>query len=697
MQENMFRKRALVLILATIVCVLVFAGRLFYLQVAKGDEYLLKSEQKLSRYVTVKAPRGEILDRYGRPLVTNRSSFTLKIDSVAWQEADKNKTLLTLVDICDQHEKEHLDSLPISDKAPFKYTYTKEKDNPSKRALSDFLEKYGWEEGTSAQELINLICEENDVSDDLDPDKKRTLAGIYYEMDQRPFNANNPFVFAEDVSVPLITKIKERSRELPGVVVDVDYVREYQTPYAAHVRQLRGRPKLGRVGIIYKEEYAKLSEKGYNMNDIVGTDGMEIVLEDYLRGIDGSKEIETTSTGEVTGVLNSVNPLPGNNCVLTLDIKLQEAAEKTLAEIVPKLREEGATNSRWGGENSKGAALVALDVRNGDVLALASYPTFSLADYNKNYNDMLTDPLRPMFNRAISGTYPPGSTFKMVTSLAGLESGTITKDSVINTKGIYTYYAPSYSPMCDIYKSYHMVHGKITVREALQVSCNYFYYEIGRLMGIDTISSYAKDFGFGAKTGIELSGERAGQVASRELVNNRGEIWYPGQTLAASIGQSETLVSPIQLALYTATIANNGIGYKPHLLKSVKNSLNNTTVYDNKSEVLINTDFNKNNLKTVQQGMEMVAMEKGGSAFAVFENYPIRVAAKTGSAQAPGGSHALFVAYAPADDPEIAVAIVVENGGQGSRIASCAKDIFDAYFTDAYMPESRPGENVILK
>lgn len=689
MDSNMFHKRSLFIILATIVCVLVFAGRLFFLQVVKGDEYLLQSEKKLSRSIVVKAPRGEILDRYGRPLVTNRTSFTLKIDSVAWKNADKNKVLLNLVSICNAHGNEYLDSLPITKSAPFSYTYHIEENASGEKAVVSFLRKFDWPESSTAQELVDLICEENDVPETLSAIERRALAGIYYEMEQRTFNSSTPFVFAEDVGVPLVTEVKERSRELTGVMVDVGSVREYQTPYAAHV--------LGRVGIIYKEEYPELAEKGYKMSDIVGKDGMEKILEDYLRGTDGSREIETTSSGKVTGILSADNPQPGNNCVLTLDINLQEAAEKSLAAIVPKLRAEGSTNSRWGGENAKGAAMVVLDVRNSDVLALASYPTFSLADYNKNYNTMLNDPLRPMFNRAIGGTYPPGSTFKMVTSIAGLESGVITRNSQIDTKGIYTYYAPSYSPMCDVYKSYGKIHGLINVEQALQVSCNYFFYDIGRIMGIDTLSSFAERFGFGKKTGIELYGEKAGQVASRELTEKRGDVWYPGQTLAAAIGQSETLVSPIQLALYTATIANGGTQYKPHILKSVKNPLDNTTVYEQQSEITSTMGFNEKNLKTIQSGMQMVAMEEGGSAYAVFKDYPVRVAAKTGSAQAPGGSHALFVAYAPADDPEIAVAIVVENGGQGSRIASCAKDVFDAYFTSDFDLENRVAENQILK
>lgn len=689
MDRNVYFKRSVFVIVFLLVCVLIFAGRLFNLQVVNGDYYLEQSERRLSRSVTVKAPRGEILDRYGRPLVTNRSSFAVKIDAVSWKKADKNKVLLDLVKICSENGQAHLDSLPITAAEPFQYTYQLEANAQNERTVVKYLRKNKWPEDSSAADLIKLICDDYDVPADATPAERRTLAGIYFEMEQRNFTSGNPFLFAEDVDVTLVTKIKERTRELPGVMIDVEPIREYQTPYAAHI--------LGRVDVIYKEEYEQLKQKGYRMDDIVGKDGMEKVLEDYLRGQDGTRAIETTTSGKVTNVLSSKNPILGKNCVLTLDIRLQEAAEKSLAAIVPKLREEGKTNSRWGGEDAKGASLVVLDVRNGDALAMASYPSFSLKDYKKNYNDLLHDPLRPMTNRAISGLYPPGSTFKMVSSIAGLESGTIAKNTKIEDLGVYRYYAPSYTPMCDVYKTYHRTHGYVNVEEALQVSCNYFFYEVGRLMGIDTLADYAKRLGFGQKTGIEIPGESTGQVASPELKAEKGEIWYPGQTIAAAIGQSDTLVTPLQLANYVSTLCNGGVRYQPHLLKSVKNPLDNTTVYEQKPKALSTVDFNSKNVSTVLNGMQMVAMESGGSAYSVFKDYPVKVGAKTGSAQAPGGSHALFVAYAPADDPEIAIAIVVENGGQGSRIASVAKDVFDVYFSNDFDLDARQAENALLK
>lgn len=689
MERGTFLKRSVIVGVIIAIGILVVAGRLFNLQVVNGKEYLEKSERRLSRAVTVKAPRGEILDRYGRPLVTNRTSFAIKVDAVTWKKADKTKVLWDLVELCNQNGQPHLDSLPITLTEPFTYTYQLEGNQQDEKTVIKYLKKNKWKENASAKELVDLICEDYDVGNQWSSAQRRILAGIYFEMEQRGFSSNAPYVFAEDVGVQLVSKIKERSRELPGVMIDVEPIREYQTPYAAHI--------LGRVGQIYKEEYDGLKQKGYRMNDIVGKDGMEKVLEPYLRGQDGTRAIETTSSGKVTGVLSSQDPVLGKNCVLTLDIRLQEAAEKSLARIVPKLREEGKTNSRWGGVDAKGAALVAIDVRNGDILASASYPTFSLENYNKDYQKLVKDPLKPMVNRAISGVYPPGSTFKMVTSIAGLESGTMTTATEIQDLGIYRYYAPSYMPMCDIYKTYHRTHGYVNVSEALKVSCNYYFYEVGRLMGIDKIEEYGKKFGFGQKTGIEIPGERSGQVASEKARREKGEEWYAGQTLAAAIGQSDTLVTPIQLANYISILCNGGFRYKPHLLKSVKNPLDNSAIFEQQQEVLSQVKFSQKNWNAVLEGMHRGAQTQGGTSYAVFKNYPVTVAAKTGSAQAPGGSHAVFVAYAPVEEPEIAVAIVVENGGQGSRIASVARDIFDVYFSNDFDLEERQQENIVLR
>lgn len=689
MDKITFSKRTVWLFAAVVICIIICIFRLFNLQIVNGEEYLEKSERRLSRTYTVKAPRGEILDRYGRPLVTNRTSFTVKIEAVGWREADKPRLICDLINLCGQTGQEYIDTLPITKAAPFSYTYTPGAGESAEKNIAKYLTKNEWQADTAAQDLIRLICEDYEVDlEKYTPVQQRQIAGVLYEMEERNFSSQTPYTFAQDVDIALVTRIKEQIRSFPGVMIDVEPIREYQTQYAAHI--------LGRVGQISSDEWKDLKKKGYKMNDTVGKEGMEKILEDYLRGTDGSKSIETTFTGKVTNVLGTVDPVLGNNCVLTLDIRLQEAAEQSLARIVPKLRAEGKTNRRWGGDNAKGAAAVVIDVRNGDVLASASYPTFSLQNYSKEYATLSKDKLTPYLNRAIAGTFAPGSTFKMITSLAALEAGVVKPDTKIVDEGIYTYYAPSYSPMCDVYKTYRRTHGPVNVSQAIMVSCNYYFYETGRLTGIDKIEETARRFGLGQATGIELPGERSGQVASRALRREKNQRWYDGDTLAAAIGQSDTLVTPIQLANYIAELCS-GVRYKPHLLKSIKDASTNQTVYETQPEVLGTIDMDESFRDAILEGMHMGAHADDGTAAATFKNYPVQVATKTGSAQATGGSHAVFVSFAPYENPEIAVAVVVENGGQGSRIASVARDIYDVYFNNDFAMEKLQGENQILR
>jgi penicillin-binding protein 2 len=689
MEQNNYIKRIIVLFVILIVSILISGGRLYNLQIVNGEEYLKKSERRISRTVNIKAPRGEILDRYGRPLVTNRMSFTIRFDALTWEKSQKDKIISELIALCGQSGNEYIDTLPVSKTAPFFYTYTPGENSQDEIRTVEYLRGNNWPDNTRPDELINLMCGKYSIADNLPDNQKRAVAGVCFEMEAREFSRYTPYTFAQDVDINLVTRIKEQSRNFPGVFIEVEPIREYETEYAAHL--------LGRVGLIYKEEYADLKKKGYRMDDLVGKDGMEKALEEYLRGVDGFQSIETTTSGKLTNIIKSEDPILGKNCMLTIDIKVQEAAEKSLAAIVPKLRAEGKTNRRWGGEDAKGAALVAIDVKTGGILASASYPGFSLKTFNKDYRSLSTDPLKPLINRAISGMYPPGSTFKMITALAGLESGAITTTKKIYAKGIYTYYAPSYTPMCDIYRTYGRIHGNINVSEAIKVSCNYFFYETGRLATIEKLEEYAAKFGLGEPTGVEIPGESRGKIAGPSERKKVNKSWYRGETLAAAIGQSDTMVTPIQLANYIATLVNGGTRYKPYFLKSVKDANTNATLFETQPEVKGKVELNEKNLKAVLSGMHMAAQETGGTAASTFLNYPVTVGAKTGSAQAPGGSHAVFVAFAPYDDPEIAVAVVVENGGQGSRISSVARDVFDAYFSSEDAMESRVPEFQLLQ
>ena len=680
--------RVWILTAVAAVAAVVFFGRLYFLQIVSGEDYLERSAKRTSRTVTVTAPRGEILDRFGRPLVTNRMSFSVVFDATTWDKTRREEVLTSLISLCDTAGQEYVDTLPVTATSPFAYTYTEGEESADEKSVRAYLKDRKWEKDLTASELIDGIKERYDIKTE-NPTLLRKLCGIFYEMDTRGFSKSQPYTFARDVDRELVTRIKEHSRSMPGVMIEVEPIREYKTKAAAHL--------LGRVDIIWREEYAELKKKGYKMTDMVGKDGIEKAFEEYLRGIDGSKTTETTTTGKTTTVLYEEPPVLGKNCVLTIDLKMQEAAEAALAETVPRLRREGKTNSRWGGEDAKGAAVVAVDVKTGGLLTLASYPTYDITQYKKLYNSLEKDKYLPLLNRAIGGAFPPGSTFKMITAVAGLEEGIITPEEKMLTTGKYMYYAPSTTPMCDIFRQYGKTHGKIDVSEALKVSCNYFFYDVGRRVGIDNLSSWARRFGLGEKTGIEIGGEISGQVASREAREEKGKPWYPGETLSAAIGQSDTMVTPIQLANYIAQLVNHGVRYKTHLLKSVRNPDTNEEFKTMTPEVVSRIELSDATYRAVLDGLHKGAQESGGTSYSVFGTYAIPVGGKTGSAQAPGGSHAVYVAFAPVDDPEVAVAVIVENGGQGSRIPSVAKAVFDAYFGASFENNKRTNEGVILR
>lgn len=673
-------KRVWAICAVAIAFAVIFIGRLYFLQAVKGEEYLERSAKRTSRTLTVTAPRGEILDRFGRPLVTNRMSFSLVFDATTWDKSRREEVLGHLISLCEGAGQEYIDTFPVTKAAPFLYTYTIGENSADERAVKDYLKARKWDENTTPDEFLTLLAERYDIKTS-DRVLLRKLCGVIFEMETRGFSKSSPYTFARDVDRNLITKIKEQSRSLPGVMVEVEPIREYKTTAAAHI--------LGRVGIIYREEYPELKKLGYKQTDLVGKDGIEKAYESYLRGIDGSKTTETTVTGKTTTVLYEEAPVLGKNCVLTIDLKMQEAAEAALAETVPRLRREGLTNSRWGGADAKGAAVVAIDVKTGGLLVSASYPTYDISQYSKNYNAMKNDKYLPMFNRAIQGAYPPGSTFKMITAAAGLEENIIEPKEKMLTTGKYMYYAPSTTPMCDIFRQYGKTHGEIDVSEAIKVSCNYFFYDVGRRVGIEKLSDWAHRFGLGEKTGIEISGEVSGQIASARAREERGKVWYPGETLSAAIGQSDTMVTPIQLANYVAQLVNHGVRYKPHLLKSVRDPETNEEIMETAPEIAGEIKLSEETYKAIIEGMHKGAQEPGGTSYSVFGSYPVSVGGKTGSAQAPGGSHAVYVAFAPIDDPEVAVAVVVENGGQGSRIPGVAKAVFDAYFSASFEGDAR--------
>ena len=521
---------------------------------------------------------------------------------------------------------------------------------------------------------------------DMSETDARAVAGVLYELYYRNRITNWPlYYFAEDVDVDFITRVKELG--LKGVEIETTSVRKYETDYAAHL--------LGRVAAMNADEvdYYMGLDDGYTQNDYVGREGAELAFESYLHGTPGEQLVERNEDGKITSSQWRVDeetgepmaPEPGDNVFLTIDIELQQMVEELLAERVPGLSDE-----------VEGAACVVQMVDTGEILAAASYPTFSLTTYSEDYNQNYNDPLKPFLNRAFQGLYPPGSTFKMITAIAGLEEGKIEPNTIIRDLGRYTFWTDVNPPQCWIYRQYRQTHGPVNVTKAIEVSCNYFFYDVGRQVGIDTLDEYAAMFGLGQKTGVELY-EEAGVVGGREFTESLGQTWYEGSVTSVAIGQESTQVTPIQLTNYISTLVNGGTRYSTHLLKTVKSSDFSQVVYEYEPQVQSEINIAPENLNAVTEGMRDLTTGEGSLANA-FRNLPFEVGAKTGSAQvsSTSNSNAVFVCYAPYDDPEIAISLVVEHGGSGSILASLAAEILAYYFTAPDGQSDITGENTLV-
>lgn len=680
MEGRKLMRRVVALAALTVAAAFIMIIRLYDLQIVNGLVWSEESERRITRTVEVPATRGEIVDRYGRKLVTNRIAYNIGFDTKLLPSGRENEVAAGLVAAAESEGVEWETNFPLVwSRVMNRWMYSNESTVGASR-MGRFLaaleiisadEREGWQEKLDPDELAAKLYEEYELDADTDPQTARGILAVRWELDIRSARIalNIPsYVFASDVNERFISVVAER--DLPGVEILTETVPQYETDSAANL--------LGRVTSIYENEVEEYREKGYPLDATVGRDGVEKAFEDILRGKDGVRVEERSESGSVTGVVYSTEPEPGSNVMLTIDISLQETAEKSLAARIEEIKSLGEAGLSGGAADVAGGAAVVIDVKNFEILAAANYPTYSLKTFNEDYSDLLADPLGPMNNRAFMGLYQPGSTFKPSTAVAALESGVITPSTRIMTKGIYTYYQ-GYQPACEIYLNYRGSHGLINVVDAIRVSCNYFFYEVGRLSGIDRMNTYAKMLGLGEATGVELP-EYTGILAGKEEREASGGTWYGGDTLAAAIGQSDNLFTPLQMAVYVASLVNpNGERLEAHLLKSVRTYDYSSTISEYQPKVLSTVDISDETRETVKKGMLQVS--RSGSAVATFGNYPIDVGSKTGTAQTGSGSPTgVFVAFAPYDDPQIAVAVVVEHAGKGSIIGSVARDIFDAYF-----------------
>lgn len=654
----------------------VYGLRLIDWQIINGAYWLNVSTRTNTSSVKMTAARGEILDRNGNALAVNKTVYAIVFDKSAMTKDTQNKTILQLVSLLEKRGETWVDELPIQVTATGAYEYI-----TSRQSEVDALKKNLFRGNTyvTAEQCI-LELQRKYECEGYSPNQTRAILSVRYNMELSGFSVSTPYTFATGVSSDTVGIISENAQNLPGATVEVTTVRDYPDgTVAPHV--------LGTLGAISQEEYAEEKKQGntysldnlggYAYNDSIGKSGVESYFEKYLRGTNGLKVIETTRTGAVASSTVTQAPVAGDSIYLTIDKNLQRVAQVSLANNVKGAQNEGKSGGSKGGADCVAGGAVVLNVKDFSVLAAATFPSYDLNQYNSNpsyVSGLFQDKTKPMYDRALVGSFMPGSSFKPVVASAALQEGVINSSSTVTCHRVYTFWN-DYQPTCMGY------HGTINVVTALQKSCNIFFYDTGRRLGIDTLDLYAKRFGLGQKTGIEIN-EGAGVLSSPQVRVAAGGVWNGGDVVQAAIGQADNSFTPLQLATYVSTLVNDGTRLKTHLIGKITDYNRDKVIMQNDPNsptVVDHVGVSKENLETVKKGMRAVT-SVGGTASS-FANYGIAVAGKTGTAQVPPHSdNVVFVGFAPYDKPEIAVAVVLEYGAYSKYSTAVARDLFDAYF-----------------
>ena len=653
--------------------------QLFNLQIVHGSKYREESNTRLTRESTLEATRGEILDRSGNVLVSSSQKFNLELYKSKIDTNTLNDSILKIVQVLEKYNVSYVDSFPIKIE-PFEYTI-------ADTNLSNWKTNNGIDENATPEEAFYKFKDKYKIQN-TDISEIRKIIAIRYAIVQEGYSSTKSLTITKDIPREAVAEFSEEGDEFPGINIAVQPVRQYkQGTLASHI--------LGYASKIGAEEYKQKKDE-YNQNDIIGKTGIESVFEKYLKGKNGTKQIDMAVDGTITAEVVEKEAVAGSNVVLTIDSQLQKIAEQALKDNIEKIKNGGFGKSY----DAKGGSAVVMNVKTGEVLAMASYPDYNPQSFAdgisseewKSYNENKSYPL---LNKCIQSSYEPGSIFKMVTAIAGLESGNITLTERINDTGQYIKYGEKRN--CWYYTDYHRGHGYLNVIGAIEKSCNFFFYETADRMGIDTLDKYANYFGLGRKTGIELPGETAGTLASREYVKSINGTWNPGDTINASIGQGYNRFTPLQMTKYISMIANGGNNVDVSIVKTIQNA-DGTEVSKNEINQYVkeklglteenneNTTLNKDYVNAVREGMKSVTSGESGTAYVRFKDFNIKVGGKTGSAEAGKDANgkdivnAWFAAFAPYDDPEIAVVVMVENGGHGNYTAEAVRNIMAEYF-----------------
>lgn len=703
--ERLSRVRAGIILALFTIIVGFFALKIYDLQVldaeAKAD-----NTKTFTTWTIVKAARGEITDRNGNKLVSNRASYDLVFNHYVILSAENtNEHLLNLVRLCREQGISYHDNFPVSKTTPFAYTLHEQTATWQGYFQAYLPEKGGLDSDISAPLLMKKLRELYRIPDTWSDEDARAVIGLRYELDLRQGITNLPnYIFVADATTEALSAILELN--IPGLKTEASTVREYNTQYAAHI--------LGYCAPMTKDQWAYYStltdENGkalYNMDAQVGQSGLERAFEEYLHGVDGIRVDRVTVDGTLVEQYylqdeNGVEqkPISGKNVEITIDLNLQRTAEDSLASLITALRATAEEGKHVDGSDVEGGAVVVMDVKTGQVLACASYPTYQLETFREDWEELNSDPYAPLFNRALQATYPPGSTYKMSMVIAGVEFGAIDRYTITQDKGVFSKYAPGFTADCLAWSKNHSTHGNVNAISALASSCNYFFYDLGDKISLSIIDSTAKGLGLGEPTGVEL-GEATGYRANAETklhfyANDKDrQDWYPADQIMASIGQSLNQFTPIQLCSYTATLANRGVRYQATFLNRVVSADYRHLELENAPVVLSTLAISDEAYYNYTEGMRAVVTS--GTAYWIFRNYPIAVAAKTGTAQHSNSTnvsdHGAFVCYAPFENPEIAIAVYGEKAGHGTTMGQIAKAILDTYFDNPEKGDVQTNEN----
>lgn len=673
-KENEKARYNILTILVYIIGIVLLA-QLFNLQIVNGEEYRQTSNTKLTRESILEADRGNIKDSSGVKLATVDTQSSVELYKTKIDNETLNNTILNLINILNANGDTYVDNFLV-DINPYRFKLESEDSQKKWKKANNI------DENASAEETFNYFKDKYKISTENVEDARKIMA-IRYEISYKGYSNTKSIQIAKNISLNSMNQITEQNSKFPGATITENSKRVYTLGNtASHV--------IGRIGMIEDSELKEYDSR-YDQNDMVGKSGIEYIFEKYLKGTNGVKQIDMDVNGTTTDEYISKEAVAGSDIILTIDSKLQAITEEALKANIEKIA-SGGFGRVYGAD--AGSAVV-LNVKTGEVIAMASYPDYNPSDFTNGidtntWNYYINGETKPLENKAISMNYSPGSTFKMVTALAGLETGAITTTEKINDTGVYPY---AHHPVCWYYTSYHSGHGRLNVSQAIQHSCNYFFYEVGKRIGIDTLAKYAYYLGLGHKTGIELNGEANGNLASSQRAVEENRQWYLGETLSAAIGQSYNTFTPLQMAKYVAMVANGGKKIDVTIVKSIVNA-DGSEVPRNEYESYVNEklglteddteelNFSQENINAVLEGMRGVTSESGGTAYSTFKDFDIEVGGKTGSAQTgiEGKTNAWFVGFAPFDDPEIAIVVFVRNGGHGGYTAEVAKEIIAQYF-----------------